>query len=280
MKAKCHNYSGCLKAYRGEAIELAEGTPLVCPECAKPMTVVTGGLPVFKIVLAGVGLAALIAALYLGKAGFTDKRPEELGTKPVPSIATGPSTPVVDVKKNTAEPPPVPEAGPETAAPIRAPANLDLDLGNAETKEIKASVLTRIDLMPDVTQANKDKLYASVERARRMGKVLTIPFLSGKTALTPVGIQSLKTALEVPVIIKLRDDPTAVFVILGYADLKGDKQKNIAISQTRADAVLSAMREKCGVVNVMHSVAMGGSALVDPENMEKNRIVEVWAVLP
>ena len=69
-------------------------------------------------------------------------------------------------------------------------------------------------------------------------------------------------------------------MILGYADPKGDPKKNIAISQSRADAVQKAMKEKCGISNVMHSVAMGGSKLLDTEKMEKNRIVEIWAVLP
>jgi hypothetical protein len=45
----------------------------------------------------------------------------------------------------------------------------------------------------------------------------------------------LKSQLEGPELRRLRDDPTAVFVVLGYADPKGDLQKNLAISQTRAD---------------------------------------------
>jgi hypothetical protein len=44
--------------------------------------------------------------------------------------------------------------------------------------------------------------------------------------------------------------------------------------------VLKAMRDHCEVINVMHTVGMGGSKLVDAQNLEKNRIVEVWAVLP
>jgi outer membrane protein OmpA-like peptidoglycan-associated protein len=90
----------------------------------------------------------------------------------------------------------------------------------------------------------------------------------------------LKTEMESPAIMSLRDDPTAVFVILGYADPKGDEKRNIDISQSRADAVLLAMRDKCNIQNVMHAVAMGGSTLLDAQNLEKNRIVEVWAVLP
>ncbi len=40
------------------------------------------------------------------------------------------------------------------------------------------------------------------------------------------------------------------------------------------------MKDKLSVINVMHTVGMGGSKLLDAQNLEKNRIVEVWAVLP
>ena len=69
-------------------------------------------------------------------------------------------------------------------------------------------------------------------------------------------------------------------MILGYADPKGDERKNLDISQKRADLVLDAMRDKCGVINVMHAVAMGGQTLLDANNMEKNRVTEVWVALP
>ena len=141
-------------------------------------------------------------------------------------------------------------------------------------------MLFRSDLMPKVSNPNKDKLYGAVERARSMGIVLTIPFGSGKTDLSAGDVLKLKAELEKPELTKLRGDPTLVFVILGYADPKGDAQKNIAVSQTRADTVLKAMRDKCEVINVMHTVGMGGSKLLDSKNLEKNRIVEIWAVLP
>ena len=145
---------------------------------------------------------------------------------------------------------------------------------------MKAEVLTRIDLMPNISQANKDKLYTSVERARSMGKVLTIPFTSGGSAISTADTEILKSALEAPEVKKMRDDPTLVFVILGYADSKGDDKKNIAISQARADSVYAVMKTKCGIQNVMHAVAMGSSKLLDSQSLEKNRIVEVWAVMP
>jgi outer membrane protein OmpA-like peptidoglycan-associated protein len=155
-----------------------------------------------------------------------------------------------------------------------------LDLRAAETQKTRTEVLERVDLMPNVSQSNKDKLYASVDRARKMGKLVRITFPSGKTALLPEEAHALKTQIDSPGIVKLRDDPTAVFVLLGYADPKGDPQKNLVVSQARADAVLAAMRDKCGVVNVMHAVGMGASTLVDAQALDKNRAVEVWAVLP
>jgi outer membrane protein OmpA-like peptidoglycan-associated protein len=134
--------------------------------------------------------------------------------------------------------------------------------------------------MPNVSSSDKDKLYSAVEKARSMGQILTIPFNSGKTDLSANDIQQLKTELEKPEVMALRGDPTAVFVILGYADPKGDPKKNISISQARADTVLKAMRDKCDVKNIMHPVPMGGSKLLDAQNLEKNRIVEIWVVLP
>jgi outer membrane protein OmpA-like peptidoglycan-associated protein len=113
-----------------------------------------------------------------------------------------------------------------------------------------------------------------------MGKIITIPFPSGTPDLSDDDVQLLKAELEKPAVTKLRGDPTAVFVVLGYSDPKGNPKKNIAISEARADTVLKAMRDKCKVMNIMYSLGMGGSKLFDAQNLEKNRIVEVWAVLP
>ena len=163
---------------------------------------------------------------------------------------------------------------------VTSPQRIDLDVTKQENKTEKSEVLTRIDLMPTISSGNKDKLYNAVERARSMGKVLTIPFASGKTELGANDIQQIKTELEKPELVKLRGEPSTVFVILGYADPKGDAKKNIAVSQARAEVVLKAMRDKCDVINVMHTVGMGGSKLLDAQNLEKNRIVEIWVVQP
>ncbi len=280
--AKCHNYSGCLRAYRGELVGMEVGTPLICPECSQPLTIVqTMGSPLLRFLALG-ALALLGGMAYLALTGLPPL-PE-----PDPPPAAQPTTPPerADAAQAVASAAPAipqpaqPAPSDTTQASVVAPQQIDLDLQAAETKKTRSDVLDRVDLMPNLSQSNKDKLYASVDRARKMGKVLRITFPSGKTSLLPEEAQALKSQLESAALVQLRDDPTAVFVVLGYADPKGDPQKNLLFSQTRADTVLAAMRDKCGVVNLMHAVGMGASTLVDSQALEKNRAVEVWAVLP
>jgi len=284
---KCQNLSGCLLAYRGEETEVEKDQPFICAECGKPLVEVKSPAAFWmRYVYALLGVAILAGGAFAAfpqLRGLIVKHKEhhEPGEAPSPS-----DQPAAE------NPSPAPEAGPAPAdnapsAPsaeppkfVTSPQRIDLDVTKQENKSVKAEVLTRIDLMPNVSSSDKDKLYNAVERARSMGKILTIPFASGKTDLAASDIQQLKTELEKPEIANLRGDPTAVFVILGYADPKGDPKKNIAISQTRAESVLKSMREKCNIINVMHPVAMGGSKLLDAQNLEKNRIVEIWAVLP
>lgn len=293
VTTKCHNYSGCLRAYHGEEIEIEEGSALVCPECGKPVKIAPRSrvLPMNLMISGGLLLLALVLGLVFGKSLWSKKQspqpaavaaakstPEPMSTPP--PAAQPREEPVRKIEPPMPAPQPPTPAPPEPVAVITSPAKIDLSPKNSENQRVKADVLARIDVMPNITQNNKDKLYASVERARSMGKVLTIPFGSGRTTLVAADIAALKTQVDSPELLRIRDDATAVFVVLGYADPKGDKQKNIEFSQARADAVLAAMRDKCGVVNVMHAVAMGASTLLDEKNLEKNRTVEVWAVLP
>lgn len=275
--AKCQNFSGCVLAYRGDKLELEPDAPMVCPECGKPLVAAKGGSPVGLIV----GIAAVLVLGAGGYALFGLKKPSPPAPKPAEQpAAVAAATPAPEpAAPSTASVPETPNPQ-EPASGLVAPESVELDANQAENKSVKTEVLARIDFMPNISKSNKDRLYNSVERARSMGKVLTLPFGSGQTAITGNDTIALKNALEAPAILKLRDDPTAVFVVLGYADSKGDEKKNLAVSQARADNVLSVMKDKCKVANVMHAVAMGGSSLLDSKNLEKNRIVEVWAVLP
>jgi outer membrane protein OmpA-like peptidoglycan-associated protein len=254
-----------------------KGQPFICAECGKPLTETKPPSTMWLRYLYGILAVAVLGGLALVAfpqlRGVIEKHKHEKGT-PTPPPQETPTPPPTDPSTST----PVETSTPAPAGFI-APQKIDLDASKGENKDVKNEVLTRIDLMP-ITSGNKDKLYQSVERARSMGKVLTIQFASGHSDLSQADLQTLKAELEKPTVAPLREDPTAVFVILGYADTKGDPKKSIIISQRRADSVLRAMKDKCGVSNVLHSVAMGSSTLLDAQKLEKNRIVEIWAVLP
>lgn len=280
---KCQNFSGCLLAYRGEETEVEDDQPFICAECGKPLTQVGSpsalwlryGYAVAGVVVLGVIIVFSVPSLRSKILG--SKKPAAEETSASTEVAAESTTTTQEVASTStsesnrpvAEPPPT----------VTAPEHIDLNLGRQENKAAKAEVLTRVDLMP-VSMTNKDKLYSAVERARSMGKILTVPFASGKTEVSAADLEALKVELEKPEVMKLRDFPDTVFVILGFADPKGDAKKNLAISQSRADAVMKAMKDKLGVFNLIHTVGMGGSKLVDGQNLEKNRIVEIWAVQP
>ena len=67
---------------------------------------------------------------------------------------------------------------------------------------------------------------------------------------------------------------------LGFADKKGDPKQNQEISLARANAVMEVLENRFHLLNVMHAVGMGSSEMFDAQNFDKNRVVEVWAVLP
>jgi len=202
-----------------------------------------------------------------------------------PTAATASPTPAATPEPGyagvaTAEPAPAKEASAPEATEVAAPAEVNTATDNPENQLVKNEVLSRIDLMPKLTPEEKDKLYVLVDRARGMGKVVTIPFPSGKIVIGAKEVGELQKMIQLPQLKKFSDDPTVVFVVLGYADKKGDQQKNLALSLERADSVVAALKQKCGVMNVVHSVGMGSSEIFDAQNLDKNRVVEVWAVLP
>ncbi len=210
-------------------------------------------------------------------------------------VGCGRPSPKADTPAPTPEPTPeegyvgLSESSPASASPIgetesssgvEAPAQVNMDAADAENQLVKTEVLARIDVMPRLTPEEKDKLYVQVERARGMGRIVTIPFATGKTTVGPAEISALQEKLKLPQIQKFADDPTVVFVVLGFADTKGDPQKNIAISLERADNVVKTLKERVAIMNVIHAVGMGSSDMFDAKNLDKNRVVEVWAVLP
>jgi outer membrane protein OmpA-like peptidoglycan-associated protein len=281
---KCPNYAGCLLAYRNETITLPDDLPFVCPECKLPL--IEGGkagkpvaIPI--IIVGGISLLVIMAAgaVWVQAIHLKDQQPSnQIGSSFEEGAIAGAQHEFLP-SRHMAVDSPTPDASSTDAGVLAQPPNLDLQ--NAQNKRVKDEVLKRIDLMPTISEDDKDKLYASVERARQMGKILTISFPSGHVAVSPSDVDQLRAALASAQLQPFTKDPTCVFVILGFADLKGDEKTNLRISTQRAQSVLNALAGQCGILNVMHAVGMGGSTLFGNEqDAERNRVVEVWAVLP
>jgi outer membrane protein OmpA-like peptidoglycan-associated protein len=149
-----------------------------------------------------------------------------------------------------------------------------------EQDQTRKEVLTRIDVMKNLSQKEKDELYAQVERARSFSKIAVIPFDTAKVNPTNSQVADLVKRLQETENKKLLNDPTVVLFFVGYADKQGDESKNQEISRTRAEAVEKALTKSAKLTNITHSVGMGGQDLFDKANLVKNRLVEVWAVQP
>jgi hypothetical protein len=172
-----------------------------------------------------------------------------------------PSTPSIDTNTSTA-----------TITPLVE--------NKEENAEVKKQVLVRIDSMPNLSPTNRTKLYSAVDRARGMYKMAIISFESGRVAPTAAAVTQLVDGLHTAGVQRLLNDPTAVIIVLGYADAKGDDKKNLQISTDRAESLTKALRDQGKILNVMHAVGMGGSEMFGKGQRDKNRVVEIWAVLP
>jgi outer membrane protein OmpA-like peptidoglycan-associated protein len=286
---KCTNYSGCKLAYRNEKITVVT-KEFRCPECGSPLESLGPKRTISPILVLSIGVGivlvlAVAAILWTLTSGST-RQNEVVQLSPTPTATPTPApTPTPTL---TPAPTPTPSATPTPATTASAtpavasasgtPINFDISL--PEIAEVKREVLKRIDSMPNVSQQNKDRLYTAVDRARGMGRLFTVPFDTSLTKVSPDALAQIRTELDRPQIKSMLDDPTLVLVILGYADKQGDNQRNLQISSARAEEVRNVLRDQLGIQNVMHVVPMGGTDLLDPRELAKNRIVEVWAVLP
>jgi outer membrane protein OmpA-like peptidoglycan-associated protein len=149
-----------------------------------------------------------------------------------------------------------------------------------EQERMRQEVLKRIDLMRALTNTDKDKLYAQVERAQGFTKIAIIPFAENRTIAGADQIDGLVKSLNEPGLRKLIADPTVILFMVGFADKQGEEGKNVEVSRSRAESVVKALKETTDLGNVMHAVGMGGQDLFDQSNLEKNRVVEVWAAQP
>jgi outer membrane protein OmpA-like peptidoglycan-associated protein len=240
-----------------------------------------------------VGLAIFFALIAFGIAGFivfeavmakrhaAEVTPGVASASPSASARTSPTKTIAATPKKTE----TAVAGASgTPVTVNSPAAIEnspaVSSDAKEEEDTRREVLTRVDLMHNLTDKEKDQLYAQIERARGFTKIALIPFQSGRTAAGPAQIEDLVKRIQDADVQKLLADPTVVLMFVGYADTQGNEASNLEISRTRAESVQKMVESRLKLTNLMHSIGMGGQELFDKTNREKNRVVEVWAVQP
>jgi len=133
--------------------------------------------------------------------------------------------------------------------------------------------------MPRMSAQEKERLAQRVESAHAMERLRIVHFDRGKTTLDRPTADELVRSFRTGDTKEKLADPTLVLVVAGYADGGGDAATNFRISEERAEGV-GKLLKKAGVLNVIHTVAMGSTDLLDGKRPEQNRAVEVWAVAP
>jgi outer membrane protein OmpA-like peptidoglycan-associated protein len=309
---KCSNRGGCSLAYTGETIRF-EGEPR-CPECGQtlaiqqpPRSAKRGILIVSGLLLLILGAGGAGAYLYFqshqGSSASPPSTPRiseaetDEPANPPPPDAKGPAL----VETNATELPPdvAKLAAPPPASPPPAidqssvaPPNPDAfpseqsaiaevpSLSKAEVDATRSDVLKRISAMPKMGAQEKERLAEKVETARSMERLQVVRFDLGKTTLPKSTADQLATIFNKPEMKNRLSDPTLVFVVAGYADSGGDANSNLRISQDRADSVGKFLKQQMGILNVVHTIGMGSTNLLDGKRPDQNRAAEIWAVVP
>lgn len=184
-----------------------------------------------------------------------------------PPNATPNQTPPADVSEAAAD-----NAGGEVQSPAA--------LTKPQVDATREDVLKRINAMPRFTDEEKKRLSEKMETARSMDRLLVIRFDTGQTNLGRAAMDDLLKRIKTKDVQDKISDPTVVFVVAGYADAAGDPKANLTLSQQRADNVTKVLKDKTNLLNVIHSVGMGSTDLLDGKRTDQNRAVEIWGVAP
>ena len=245
FRGKCTNSTVCSLAQDGRIVTTAGETR--CPECnanLQPVVEETGG-SLAKVTTILVWLIIAAAGVGLGW------KLSRMGSSVAPD-----------------------------ARPAEAPALPAKPATTVVSDKERQEVLKRIDQMPNVTASNKERLYYYVERAQHIQRVMSVSFPNGGTKLSEASIKKLVEESKQPDFVKQAHDPVMVFVVLGFADKKGEEKSNMQVSHDRAEHLAELLHSRCGVSNAIQTVPMGSSDLFSAQAAVENRVAEVWAVMP
>src|SRR5258708_2971056 len=126
-----------------------------------------------------------------------------------------------------------------TPAPVAPPEKSTVT--NVERQE----VLQRIDLMPNVTAAVKERMYPYVERPQSLQRLVTVSFETSHTRVSEKEATRVVKESKKPPFASMARDPAAIFVVLGYADQGGEEKRNQQISTARAASVIELLQKRC-----------------------------------
>jgi len=202
---------------------------------------------------------------------------ETLQDKPqTPSDRNQPSPSAAPSSDKTSQTP----AESEPPAPGGGELQPPISLSKGDVDATREDVLKRINAMPRFTAEEKKRLTEKMQMARSMDRLVVIRFDTGQTVLGRSAMDDLIKRFKSKEMQDKISDPTVVFVVAGYADAAGDPKKNLQISQQRADNVTRILKERTNLLNVVHSVGMGSTDLLDSKRADQNRAVEIWTVAP
>jgi outer membrane protein OmpA-like peptidoglycan-associated protein len=292
---KCTNRAGCTLAYTGDQIRF-EGAP-ICPECGQPLAIIKGPgggrgkvwllilLPILLIGMVAAGYFFVQTLISLSSGGSAKASPSAsaVAIASATPTATASATPSTSEQSSSPSASPTDSANPPSPGPS-ASANGSVDsnptkLSDSDIEATRKQVLTRLQAMPGKSQQEKDKLADKVQSARSMERFQVIYFQIGSSMIPKPQVDQLVASFSDPKLKEKMSDPTLVFVVAGYADKSGNPAGNQALSNARAEYIARLMKE-AGVTNVIHTVAMGGTDVLENTRPDQNRAVEIWSVIP
>jgi len=272
---KCTNYANCKLAYRNEKIVVLT-KDFRCPECGSPLENIESTKHSYGLTTIIASSILLVLAI-IGVMIWTHWVAMDQNRATPPAMAI-PAPTLLPTPTPTPLPTPIPTPVP---TPTPVPVSSDhLDTSAADLAKLKAEVAKRIDLMPDLSEARKEMLFANLAKARGIKLVTTVSFKSAKQTLSTVDQAAIKASLSDPAVSALLGDPSVVFVVLGYASKSGSNQLNKKLSQDRANSVMNELQLNCQVRNALYSLPMGESTLFGKDKLIENQVAEIWIVLP
>ncbi len=188
----------------------------------------------------------------------------------ISDFLAGPTTPVGTDPNGTEDPdngdiPRVVEVGSSKPA------------SSGEIEAIRRDCVARVEAAKDIKSHEKRMVCQHIENSKVIKRILVVPFGTSKGSVPAEYRTKIKQVTSRPEIQRLINDPNAIFVCLGFADKRGRAELNRVLSLNRAKSVMNFLKDGGGMKDaVLHSVAMGGTTMLDPVNLDKNRVVEVW----